>query len=100
MRQRPTKKHEGATMNDQIKAKHSRKRWKGILKWSVVVILVALLLWFEIAYWTSSNNCSYSAAPPNPMKAIVYCDYGLQNLKLKDIEKPVPNDDQVLVKVR
>ncbi|PYJ20392.1 MAG: alcohol dehydrogenase [Verrucomicrobia bacterium] len=34
------------------------------------------------------------------MKAIVYCDYGLANLKLEDVEKPVPNDDQILVKVR
>jgi NADPH:quinone reductase-like Zn-dependent oxidoreductase len=34
------------------------------------------------------------------MKAIVYCDYGVANLKLQDVEKPVPNDDQVLVKVR
>jgi NADPH:quinone reductase-like Zn-dependent oxidoreductase len=34
------------------------------------------------------------------MKAIVYCDYGLANLKLEEVEKPVPNDDQVLVKIR
>ncbi len=35
------------------------------------------------------------------MKAIVYCDYGSPDvLKLEDIEKPVPGDDQVLVRVR
>jgi len=34
------------------------------------------------------------------MKAIVYCDYGLANLKLEDVERPIPNDDQILVKVR
>lgn len=33
------------------------------------------------------------------MKAIVYCEYGLANLKLKDIEKPVPADDEVLVRI-
>ena len=93
-------KTEGTIMNREAKAKRSRKRWKRVLTWSVAVILVALLAWFEIAYWTSSNDCGYSAAPTNPMKAIVYCDYGLGNLKLKDIEKPVPNDDQVLVRVR
>ncbi|MGC1322830.1 MAG: NAD(P)-dependent alcohol dehydrogenase [Candidatus Udaeobacter sp.] len=86
-------------MNVETQPKRRRKLWKRILKWSVAVILVALLVWFEIAYWTSTNDCSYTAAPNNPMKAIVYCDYGLGNLKLKDIEKPVPNGDQVLVKV-
>src|SRR5207249_9438730 len=45
-------------------------------------------------------DCGKTAAPTNPMKAIVYCDYGVANLKLEDVEKPVPNDDQILVKVR
>lgn len=64
------------------------------------MILLALLIWFQIAYWTSSNDCDHkTAAPANPMKAIVYCDYGLANLKLADIEKPVPTDEQILVKV-
>ncbi|PYJ80211.1 MAG: alcohol dehydrogenase [Verrucomicrobia bacterium] len=34
------------------------------------------------------------------MKAIVYCDYGLPNLKLQEIENPTPADDQLLVRVR
>ena len=87
-------------MNDEKNTKRPRKRWKRVLKWSVAVILVALLVWFEVAYWTSTNDCGYTAAPSNPMKAITYCNYGLGNLKLEDVEKPVPNDDQVLVKVR
>ena len=34
------------------------------------------------------------------MKAIVYCDYGGPDvLELENIEKPVPNDSQVLIKV-
>src|SRR5881409_3742018 len=74
---------------------------KRILKWTVRLILLSLLIWFEMAYWTSTNDCDRKAAAPNnPMKAITYCDYGLANLKLEDVEKPVPNDDQVLVKVR
>jgi NADPH:quinone reductase-like Zn-dependent oxidoreductase len=74
---------------------------KRILKWSLVVILLALIVWFQIAYWTSTNDCGRNtAAPTNPMKAIVYCDYGLANLKLEEVEKPVPNDEQILVKVR
>ena len=34
------------------------------------------------------------------MKAIVYCDYGVPNLKFQEIEKPTPADDQLLIKVR
>src|SRR2546428_1381375 len=73
---------------------------KRVLKWSALLILVAVFVWFEIAYWTSTNDCDKTAAPSNPMKAITYCDYGLANLKLETIDKPTPNDDQVLVRVR
>jgi NADPH:quinone reductase-like Zn-dependent oxidoreductase len=75
---------------------------KRIWKWSALVILLASILWIFIAYWTSTNDCErYSAVPNNPMKAIVYCAYGSPNvLKFEDVEKPVPNDDQVLIKVR
>src|SRR5213078_3792010 len=73
---------------------------KRILKWSAGAILLALIAWAFIAYWTSSNDCDrITGTPTHPMRAIVYCDYGLANLKLEDVEKPVPNDDQVLVKV-
>src|SRR5216110_826566 len=74
---------------------------KRILKWTISLIVVVSLIWFEIAYWTSTNDCDHKVATPsNPMKAIVYCDYGLSNLKLENIEKPTPNDDQILVRVR
>src|SRR5256885_1329955 len=74
---------------------------KRILKWTVGLILLAALIWFEIAYWTSTNDCDQkTASPTNPMKAIVYCDYGLKNLKVENIEKPTPNDDQLLIRVR
>jgi NADPH:quinone reductase-like Zn-dependent oxidoreductase len=76
---------------------------KGILKWTSLAILLALfvgIIALFVAYWRSTNDCDRTAAPKNPMKAIVYCDYGLPNLKLEDVEKPAPNDDQVLVRVR
>ncbi len=74
---------------------------KRILKWSGGLILFALVLWLFIAYWTSTNECDRNAAAPtNPMKAIRYCEYGVVNVKLRDVEKPVPNDDQVLIKGR
>src|SRR5436309_3320794 len=76
---------------------------KRILKWIVRIVLILLVLAFLfvfIAYWRSTNDCDRTAAPTNPMKAIVYCDYGITNLKLQEIEKPIPNDDQILVRVR
>jgi NADPH:quinone reductase-like Zn-dependent oxidoreductase len=78
---------------------------KRILKWSARVVLFALILAFLvgfIAYWRSTNECDRNTGvPANPMKAIVYCEYGSPDvLKFEDVEKPVPNDDQVLIKVR
>src|SRR5213595_634750 len=76
---------------------------KRVLKWIIGAILELLLLASLvgfIGYWRSTNDCGKAGAPTNPMKAIVYCDYGLANLKLEEIEKPVPSDDQILVRVR
>src|SRR5881396_1389098 len=76
-------------------------RWKRILKWSALAILVILFAWLQIAYWTSTNECDRNAtAPSNPMKAIVNCEYGVDNLQLRELEKPTPNDNEVLVRVR
>jgi NADPH:quinone reductase-like Zn-dependent oxidoreductase len=77
---------------------------KRILKWIVRIVLVLLLLAFLfvfVSYWRSTNDCDQlSAAQGDKMKAIVYCDYGSADvLKLLDIAKPVPNDNQVLIKV-
>jgi NADPH:quinone reductase-like Zn-dependent oxidoreductase len=75
---------------------------KRVLKWSAGTIFVALVLVTFIAYWMSTNDCDRnSAAPANPIKAIVHCEYGSPDvLKLEDVEKPVPNDNQLLVRVR
>ena len=88
-------------MTDKPKAMRPRKRWKRVVKWTLGTIFVALILWGFVAYWTSTNDCDRNAVnPANPMKAVVHCDYGITNLKLQEIEKPTPADDQVLVRVR
>lgn len=81
------------------------RKVRRILKWTVRGLLFVLTLafvWGFIAYWMSSNNCDRNTgAPANPMKAIVHCEYGSPDvLKVEDVEKPVPLDDQILVKVR
>src|SRR6202045_1360800 len=75
-----------------------------IFRWSARVILVALVLGFLvgfIAYWRSNNDCDRKTALVNPMKASRFCEYGSPDvLKFEDVEKPAPNDDQVLIRVR
>ena len=90
-------------MKDETKPeRRPRKRWKRIVKWSAGVIFLALVLVTFIAYWMSTNDCYRSSAALNiPIKAVVHCEYGPPDvLKLEDVEKPVPNDNQLLVKVR
>jgi NADPH:quinone reductase-like Zn-dependent oxidoreductase len=79
------------------------KKLKRILKWGALALVVVLFAWFQFAYWTSTNDCGHNTGVlTHPMKAIRYCEYGLPEnvLKLEQVEKPVPNDDQLLVHVR
>src|SRR4051812_17885627 len=77
---------------------------KRALKWSAVALLVLLLLALvavTIAYWSQTNECDRKTdALTNPMKAILHCEYGSPDvLTLAQVEKPVPNDNQLLVRV-
>jgi NADPH:quinone reductase-like Zn-dependent oxidoreductase len=76
-----------------------------IFKWSGRVILLLLfigLIVFFIAYWRSTNDCETSTAnPTHPMKAIRYCEYGPPDVfKVHETEKPIPANNEILVRVR
>src|SRR5436853_1325981 len=77
---------------------------KRLLKWTFRIVLVLSLVGFLlgfVAYWSSTNDCNRnSATSNNPIKAIVNCEYGIENLQLRELEKPSPNDNEVLVRVR
>src|SRR5215472_4409961 len=74
---------------------------KRVLKWGFLTILVAFIAWLFVAYWTSTNDCEQiTKNPTHPMEAILSCEYGAENLQLRDIEKPTPADNEVLVRVR
>jgi threonine dehydrogenase-like Zn-dependent dehydrogenase len=72
-----------------------------VIAWTALAIPLAALLALAVGYWLSDNDCGTAAAAPGrTMKAIVYCDYGTADvLRLEDVEKPTPGDDELLVRV-
>ena len=64
----------------------------------LIVILIGV---FAVYAWlTGAGQAPIETGEPH-MKAVVYTDYGSPDvLKIRDIKRPVPNDDQVLIRVR
>jgi NADPH:quinone reductase-like Zn-dependent oxidoreductase len=91
---------------DETNGKIRRPLGRRILKGAVILLGVLVFVGgvaFAFAYLRSDNDCAarHAAAPRDPIQAITYCDYGPPEvLHLENIEKPVPADDQVLVRVR
>ncbi len=64
----------------------------------LIIILIGALAIY--AWATGARQEPIETGEPH-MKAVVYTNYGSPEvLEIRDIKKPVPNDDQVLVKVR
>jgi NADPH:quinone reductase-like Zn-dependent oxidoreductase len=77
-------------------------RVKRVLGWIALSIPVVAVAALTIAYLLSDNACGdgSSGIPAGPVQAVTYCDYGTAEvLQLERIEKPVPAEDQILVKV-
>ena len=75
-------------------------RIRRVLK-RIFYLIVILIGVFAIYAWaTGARQEPIETGEPH-MKAVVYTDYGSPDvLEIRDIKKPVPNDDQVLIKVR
>jgi len=75
-------------------------RIRRILK-RVFYLIVILIGVFAIYAWaTGARQEPIETGEPH-MKAVVYTNYGSPDvLEIRDVKKPVPNDDQILIKVR
>jgi NADPH:quinone reductase-like Zn-dependent oxidoreductase len=90
-------------MNDETKAKFPRKRWKrNVLRriFGYGFLLIILLIGGFFVYILATEKQEPIETGEPHMKAVVYTDYGPPDvLEIRDIKKPAPNDDQVLIKV-
>ena len=83
--------------------KHRGGRVRRALARIAGLILLLVVVTFGIAWWRSSNDCADigRVSPGGGMRAAIYCDYGPPSVvRLETVEKPVPADSQVLVRVR
>ncbi|HET9300709.1 MAG TPA: NAD(P)-dependent alcohol dehydrogenase [Candidatus Polarisedimenticolaceae bacterium] len=86
-------------------ARRGRGILRRLLRWAGIALGVGLILGsvaFALAYFRSDNVCDEPGtfSPAHPMRAVVYCAYGPPDvLRVEHLEKPVPKDTQLLVKV-
>ena len=71
-----------------------------VLKWGFYLVVTVIGVLAIYAWATGARQEPIETGEPH-MKAVVYTSYGPPDvLEIRDIKKPVPGDDQVLVKVR
>lgn len=77
-----------------------RNVFRRVLRRTFCLILLLIGGLAIYAWATGARQAPIEMGEPH-MKAFVYTDYGPPDvLQLRDIKKPVPNDDQILIKVR
>jgi NADPH:quinone reductase-like Zn-dependent oxidoreductase len=89
------------TNESAVKSTTRRKGWIGRLLKRIFYLIIILIGVFAIYAWaTGARQEPIETGEPH-MKAVIYTDYGSPDvLQLRDIRKPVPNDNQILIKVR
>jgi NADPH:quinone reductase-like Zn-dependent oxidoreductase len=75
-------------------------RIRRVMKRAFYLVLILIGVLAIYAWATGARQEPVETGEPH-MKAVVYTDYGSPDvLQIRDIKKPVPNDNQILIKVR
>lgn len=84
--------------NAEISPRPRRKIFRRIFGYGFILVILLIGGFFFYALATEKQDPIDTGEPH--MKAVVYTDYGPPDvLQIRDVKKPVPNDDQALVKV-
>ncbi len=84
----------------QPTTKPSPRSRKFKIRWIFYFIIVVIGILSIYAWATGAQQEPIETGEPH-MKAAIYTDYGSPDvIEVRDIKKPVPNDDQILIKVR
>ena len=85
-------------MTPEDSKRSPRRKFK--IRWIFYFVLLLMGGFVVYAWATGARQDPIQTGEPH-MKAVVYTDYGSPDvLEIREIKKPVPNDDQVLIRVR